>query len=73
MNDWVKMSDRKPEETQAVIYYFDMVGIHRGWYQVYTDEDGYKYDVFFGMSGFLSDDVTHWMPDTGQELPEKPV
>jgi len=29
-------------------------------------------DVFGGDSGVLSGDVTHWMPDTGQEKPEPP-
>jgi hypothetical protein len=72
MSDWIKMSDRKPEEGQAVIYYFDMVGRHRGHYTTWTEAGEFTYDVFHGPSGFLTDDVTHWMPDVGQEMPEKP-
>ena len=30
-------------------------------------------DYFGGERGVLGGDVTHWMPDTGQEQPEKPV
>lgn len=73
MSEWIKMSDRQPEHGQAVIYYFDMVGRHRGFYSTGLDEDGYRYHTFYGKGGFLTDDVTHWMPDEGQEMPEKPV
>lgn len=72
MSDWIRLDERKPEEGQEVIYYFDMVGVHRGFYVTETDEEGYVHDIFYGKSGFLTDDVTHWMPDTGQELPAKP-
>ncbi len=30
------------------------------------------HDVFGNDTGWLTDDVTHWMPDTGQDRPEKP-
>lgn len=38
------------------------------------DENGktYKIATFYSDKGFLCWDVTHWMPDNGQELPKKP-
>ena len=54
---WISMEDRKPEEGQAVWYYFEVVGVHPGRY--YKTDDG---DTFVGVRGFLTDDVTHWMP-----------
>ena len=56
---WVPVSERLPKEGQRVLYYFDMVGIHSGLY--------YGDNCFGGHAGFLTDDVTHWMP-----LPEPP-
>ena len=29
--------------------------------------------MFYSDRGFLTDDVTHWMPDKGQELPLPPL
>ena len=68
MQDWISMKDHKPEENQRVIYYFKEVGVHIGRYRKDIDEEGYEHDVFHGPSGFLSDDVTHWMP-----TPEEPI
>lgn len=64
MSEWMPI-ETAPKDGQAVIYYFDMVGVHRGLYDA-TD------DCFYGKQGFLCGDVTHWMPDIGQELPEPP-
>ena len=30
------------------------------------------YDYFGSESGYLGGDVTHWIPDTGQDRPERP-
>lgn len=52
--EWISVKQRMPDEGQSVLYYFDVVGVHSG-----------KYggdDVFYGASGFLTGDVTHWMP-----------
>ena len=57
MTNWISMKDKKPEEGQEVWYYFDVVGVHCGRYHL--SEDG---DLFIGLNGFLTDDVTHWMP-----------
>jgi hypothetical protein len=65
---WIKCSDRMPKEGQRVIYYFHYVGVHAGNYTRTVDEDGVVSHVFYGPSGFLSDDVTHWMP-----FPEPPA
>ena len=70
--DWILMDEKKPEHRQKVIYYFRIVGVHRGTYLKEEDDDGFFHDVFVGSRGFLSDDVTHWMPDHGQELPPRP-
>lgn len=70
---WIKMKDQKPEEGQKVIYYFRPVGVHRGVYNRGYEEEYGHYDCFSGKGGFLTDDVTHWMPDHGGELPLKPT
>lgn len=71
--DWIKVSDKVPEEGQRVIYYFEHTGISIGKYKktMIADEETGEvwdyFDTFHGHDGFLSDDVTHWMP-----LPEAP-
>lgn len=65
-NTWILHEKTQPADGQAVIYYFDVVGVHRGHY----DAD---IDTYYGHSGFLGSDVTHWMPDEGQPLPEEPL
>ena len=37
-----------------------------------TDAMKFACDVFGNDSGWLTNDVTHWMPDVGQEKPEPP-
>lgn len=59
---WISVKDRMPEEEQRVLYYFAPVGMHTGRYK--KTEHG---NVFYGAAGWLTDDVTHWMP-----LPELP-
>lgn len=63
---WISIKDKQPHHGQRVVYYFKEVGVHVGRYYVEQDEDGFHH-VFTGPSGFLTDDVTHWMP-----LPEPP-
>jgi hypothetical protein len=64
---WISVKDKLPTEGQRVIYYFKMVGVHVGRYKSLTDEDG-VHQVFYSNAGWLTDDVTHWMP-----LPELPL
>lgn len=59
---WISVEDRLPEEGISVLYYFGCVGVHKGKYK----KNG-RSNIFYGNSGFLTDDVTHWMP-----LPEPP-
>ncbi len=81
MSTWILTSDRYPQDGQAVIYFFKYVGVHRGKFEIIVEEayDGYEdckvvleLTCFSGPCGFLVHDVTHWMPDEGQELPPKP-
>jgi hypothetical protein len=62
MSEWISVKDRLPKDGQRVLYYFHYVGVHAGNYARELDDDGYMHDVFYGKDGFLSDDVTHWMP-----------
>lgn len=66
MSNWISVNDLLPEDGANVIYYFDQVGVHRGKYDANSN-------TFYGRSGWLWNDVTHWMPDKGQELPERPA
>lgn len=82
MSDWILVEDEIPDEGQAVIYFFECVGVWRGKFaqcamnveHFGTDENGKPYmsNTFYSDKGFLGDDVTHWMPDEGQELPSRP-
>ena len=57
---WIKIEDELPKEEQRVIYYFKGTGIGLGYYsgKVWPD----KSNCFYGADGWLTDDVTHWMP-----------
>ena len=52
---WVACSERMPEIGQKVFYYFDIVGVHAGYY------DGDNTFVKENGGGWLTGDVTHWM------------
>ncbi len=80
---WISIKDQRPTEEQDVFYFFEWTGVNKGKYQGVpydpehfgTDEDGNPYvgNCFYGKKGFLTDDVTHWMPyDGNDELPPKP-
>lgn len=81
MSEWIDIKDQEPVDEQEVIYFFDICGVFRGIFtkEYYSEEDygpGYE-DIysccFSSKSGFLCDDVTHWMPDDGRaELPKGP-
>lgn len=80
--NWLEINKEKPDEEQKVIYFFEHTGVNRGKYKTIEysdifgkDEDGnnYKGDMFYSEKGFLTDDVTHWMPDNGQNLPSPPL
>ena len=81
MSEWIDIKDQEPEDEQKVIYFFDVCGVFRGIYtkEGYPEEfygpgyeDAYS-NCFSSKSGFLCDDVTHWMPDDDRlELPKGP-
>lgn len=51
---WISVADRYPDVDQDVVYFFDVCGTYVG---KYVGEH-----CFAGEAGFLTDDVTHWMP-----------
>ena len=66
VENWISTKERMPEEGQKVFYYFDYVGVNRGSYS--------DYHCFHGSRGFLTGDVTFWMPDDGRtEYPLPPI
>tara|TARA_B100000123_G_C25510516_1_gene332041 strand:+ start:96 stop:401 length:306 start_codon:yes stop_codon:yes gene_type:complete len=77
--EWIKTKDKLPKIGEKVFYYFEYVGVHFGRFTgFYTDEETGEYypdmHVFTDMEGgWLTGDVTHWMPYNGQtEVPERP-
>lgn len=54
-----------PKYGQDVVYFFDRVGVHVGKY-------GGDW-LFYSDKGFLTGDVTHWMPYTGQDTADLAV
>jgi hypothetical protein len=65
--NWIKVEDSLPEEGQKVIYWFKHTGRARGKFTM-TEHGA----CFYGKGGWLTDDVTHWMPDDGREILPKP-
>ena len=55
--DWIDIRAMKPKHHQHVVYYFKEVGTHVGQYE--RTEYG---DCFYSNAGYLTDDVTHWIP-----------
>ena len=65
---WISISDRTPKENERVITYFEHTGISiMEYHDLEGTEDEAMGKHYFCGYGFLTDDVTHWMP-----LPEKP-
>ncbi len=76
-SEWIKIEDKKPELEQDVYYYFHIVGVYAGnYFRPEIDEDfpGQELmDCFESKSGFLCDDVTHWMDRCScSTMPEPP-
>jgi len=65
---WIKIEDKVPPEGVNLLYFFDCTGISFGQYYGiepdYCPETGH---VFASHDGWLTGDVTHWMP-----LPDVP-
>ena len=68
MNNWIRIEDKLPEDSQRVIVYFERTGIDIMKYHDLegTEDEKMGKNLFTG-NGFLTDDVTHWMP-----VPEPP-
>lgn len=70
MDEWIKYKDQQPEVGQKVIYYADLgsFGKENDFYYMFA-RGLYRGNHFFeGKDGFTQYDVTHWMPDEGQDL-----
>lgn len=69
--DWIKIEDQVPEDGQVVITYFEELNnkIEISTYKnlVGTEDEMFGHNMFYNKSGWLTDDVTHWMP-----LPDPP-
>jgi hypothetical protein len=64
---WISLERQQPAHGQAVIYFSPQVGVWRGKF----DATAY---CFYGDGGFIDGyDVTAWMEDEGQFLPQPPA
>ena len=75
--EWVSVKDGMPEPEQEVFYYLDLTGVSKGKYwknRTTLEDEEINMDCFGGVSGWLCDDVTHWMPyKEGAPLPKPPT
>lgn len=80
---WFNIEKKQPEDGQDVFYFFDILGVYKGkykkvnYYEDYPEMDPVYGDCFYGKKGFLTDDVTHWMPaptdeDWDKQYPDIP-
>lgn len=62
--NWIKIEDQLPKDGDRVITYFELTGIEISTYKnlAGTEDEVFGHNLFFNKSGFLTDDVTHWMP-----------
>lgn len=67
MGEWIKCSERMPENTQMLLAFSQDEIVAAYWSWVVNPIDYKKYRGFTYLSGIILDDVTHWMP-----LPEPP-
>jgi hypothetical protein len=70
--DWIDINERTPEDGQKVLTYFkelDNNPIEIASYKNLegTEDEIFGKNLFYNKNGYLTDDVTHWMP-----LPEPP-
>lgn len=67
MADWIKCSERMPENTQMVLAFSQGEIVAAYWNYVVCPIEYKKYRAFTYLSGSLLEHVTHWQP-----LPEPP-
>ncbi|EHI0910032.1 DUF551 domain-containing protein [Escherichia coli] len=65
---WISCSDRMPEDTKMLLAFSQGEIVAAYWNWVANPIDYKKYRAFTYLSGYILDDVTHWMP-----LPEPPL
>ncbi|MBS9002045.1 DUF551 domain-containing protein [Escherichia coli] len=65
---WISCSDRMPEDTKMLLAFSQGKIVAAYWNWVVNPIDYKKYRAFTYLSGYILDDVTHWMP-----LPELPL
>ncbi len=65
---WISCSDRIPEDTKMLLAFSQGEIVAAYWNWVVNPIDYKKYRAFTYLSGYILDDVTHWMP-----LPEPPL
>ncbi|MEF7971579.1 DUF551 domain-containing protein [Escherichia coli] len=64
---WISCSDRMPEDTKMLLAFSQGKIVAAYWNWVVNPIDYKKYRAFTYLSGYILDDVTHWIP-----LPEPP-
>jgi hypothetical protein len=77
MQRWIHIDMRIPSEGEEVWYYFGFNNrVYSGRHRSFREEGyppGVVSNTFYGRSGFLTDDVTFWMPrSASEERPERP-
>lgn len=60
--EWIKCSERMPEETQMLLAYSQGEIVAAYWNWIVSPIDYKKYRGFTYLSGYVLDEVTHWMP-----------
>lgn len=75
--NWIKIEDEDqvPDDGDKVVTFFEHTGVEIATYKNLkgTKDEIFGHNLFYNKSGFLTDDVTHWMPYTdGMTLPEAP-
>ena len=71
--NWTSVNDQMPNTGDRVWYFFSPVGVWQGVFDGYHDDD-LDLHIFTCSEtmGWLTGDVTHWMPDVGQTRPARP-
>ncbi|HIE4099489.1 TPA: ead/Ea22-like family protein, partial [Shigella flexneri 3a] len=59
---WISCSDRMPEDTKMLLAFSQGEIVAAYWNWVVNPIDYKKYRAFTYLSGYILDDVTHWMP-----------
>jgi hypothetical protein len=75
--NWIKIEDQVPEDGQKVITYFELLNnkIEIATYKNLwgRGDKMFGHNMFYNENGWLTDDVTHWMPwIPGMPFPDPP-